>query len=76
SAPGIAGKNIANPMGAGLAAGMRFEFFGWTAEAHAIESAVRSALREGKTPAELGGSLGTSECGDCLASLIAGAKLR
>ncbi len=76
SAPGIAGKNIANPMGAVLATGMMFEFFGWTAEAQAIESAVRAALREGKTPAELGGSLGTRECGDHLANILSGAALR
>ena len=48
SAPNIAGKNIANPMGAILAAGMMFEYFGWTAEAKAIENAVRvgAARRE------------------------------
>lgn len=76
SAPGIAGKNIANPMGAVLAAGMMFEFFGWTVEAQTIESAVRAALREGKTPAELGGTLGTRECGDYLAGVLAGAPPR
>jgi len=71
SAPNIAGKDIANPMGAILAAAMMFEFFGWTAEAKAIENAVRSALREDKTPAELGGALGTREIGDYIADSIA-----
>ncbi|HTS10650.1 MAG TPA: 3-isopropylmalate dehydrogenase [Candidatus Limnocylindrales bacterium] len=70
SAPNIAGKNIANPMGAILAAGMMFEHFGWTAEAKAIEGAVRTALREGKTPAELGGTLGTREVGDFVAETV------
>ena len=70
SAPTIAGKNIANPMGAVLAAGMMFDYFGWTAEAQAIESAVRSALREGKTPPDLGGSIGTRELGDWLAQAV------
>jgi 3-isopropylmalate dehydrogenase len=64
SAPHIAGKNIANPMGAILAAAMMAEYFGWSAEAKSIESAVRAALREGKTPAELGGTLGTQGIGD------------
>jgi 3-isopropylmalate dehydrogenase len=71
SAPNIAGKNIANPMGAILAAGMMFEYFGWATEAKAIENAVRLALREGKTPAELGGALGTREVGDFIAESLA-----
>ena len=70
SAPNIAGKNIANPIGAVLAAGMMFEYIGWVPEAQAIESAVRAALREGKTPAELGGSMGTRELGDWLAQAV------
>jgi 3-isopropylmalate dehydrogenase len=71
SAPNIAGKNIANPMGAILAAGMMLEYLGGAAEAKAIENAVRSALREGKTPAELGGALGTREVGDLIADAVA-----
>jgi 3-isopropylmalate dehydrogenase len=71
SAPNIAGKGVANPIGAILAAGMMFEDFGWTAEARAIENAVRSALREGKVPPELGGSLGTRAMGDFIAEQIA-----
>jgi len=70
SAPNIAGKNIANPMGAILAAGMMLEYLGWAAEAKAIENAVRIALREGKTPAELGGTLGTRELGDFIAATV------
>ena len=68
SAPNIAGKNIANPMGAILTVGMMLDYLGWTDEGRAVESAVRAALREGKTPAELGGSLGTREVGDWIAS--------
>ena len=70
SAPTIAGKNIANPMGAVLAAGMMLAYFGWTAEAQALQDAVRAAIREGKTPAELGGLLGTREIGDWLADAV------
>jgi 3-isopropylmalate dehydrogenase len=68
SAPAIAGRNMANPMGAVLAAAMMFESFGWTAEAQAIETAVRAALREQETTPDLGGDLGTRELGDWLAS--------
>ena len=71
SAPTIAGKNIANPMGAVLTVAMMFEYLGWKREADAIETAVREALREGKTPAELGGTLGTREVGDWLANAVA-----
>ena len=71
SAPNIAGKGIANPMGAILAVGMMFEFLGWQPEAQAIDKAVRAALREGKTPAELGGTLSTREVGDWVANAIA-----
>ena len=67
SAPNIAGKNLANPMGAALAAAMMFSYFGWDTEAEAIQNAVRAAIREGKTTADLGGPLGTRETGDWLA---------
>src|ERR1700683_3261868 len=70
SAPAIAGKNIANPMGAVLTVGMMFEYLGWEREAEAIVAAVYAALREGKTPAELGGSMGTREVGDWLSQSV------
>lgn len=75
SAPNIAGKGIANPLGAILSAGMMCTHLGWNGEARAIETAVRAALREGKTPAELGGSLSTRDMGDCLANLISTRKI-
>jgi 3-isopropylmalate dehydrogenase len=71
SAPDIAGKNIANPMGAALAAGMMFAYLGWAPEAQAIEDAVREAIREGKTTPDLGGSLTTRQVGDWLAARVA-----
>ncbi|MGC1660561.1 MAG: 3-isopropylmalate dehydrogenase [Candidatus Acidiferrales bacterium] len=67
SAPGIAGKNIANPMGAALAVAMMLESFGWDAESARIDSAVRKALKDGKLPADLGGATGTRELGEFLA---------
>src|SRR6202789_3820920 len=68
SAPAIAGKNVANPMGAVLSAAMMFESFGWLEEARAMEAAVRAALHEQQTTHDLGGDLATSELGDWLAS--------
>jgi 3-isopropylmalate dehydrogenase len=70
SAPDIAGKGVANPMGAVLAAGMMCAYLGWSKEARSMEDAVRAAIREGKTTADLGGSLSTVEAGDWLASRV------
>lgn len=66
SAPDIAGKNIANPIGAVLAAGMMCEYFGWDDVAHDMEDAVRAAIRENATTTDLGGSLNTRAAGDWL----------
>src|SRR5271170_4135597 len=73
SAPDIAGKDLANPMGAVLAAGMMCAYLGWSGEAQAIEDGVRAAIGEGKTTADLGGSLGTRQVGDWLAARFASA---
>jgi 3-isopropylmalate dehydrogenase len=67
SAPLIAGKGIANPIGAVLAAAMMCSFLGLSEEARRMETAVHAAIREGKTTADLGGSLGTRGVGDWLA---------
>lgn len=71
SAPPIAGKNIANPIGAVLSAAMMLEHIEWTAEARMLEGAVKAAIRERKTTADLGGELGTKEVGDWLAEFVA-----
>jgi 3-isopropylmalate dehydrogenase len=76
SAPAIAGRNTANPMGSVLTVAMMFEYLGWKREAKAIDAAVRGALREGKTPAELGGTMGTREIGEWLANSVAKADVQ
>jgi 3-isopropylmalate dehydrogenase len=73
SAPDIAGKNVANPSGAVLAAAMMCDYMGWTGEARAMEAAVRQAIVENQTTVDLGGSLGTREAGDWLADRVASA---
>jgi 3-isopropylmalate dehydrogenase len=45
---------------------MMCESIGWLAESQRIEAAVRAAIREGQTSADLGGSLSTRELGDWL----------
>lgn len=70
SAPNIAGENIANPMGSALAGAMMLEYLGLEREAEMIRRAVRSAIREDKTTADLGGKITTREAGDWIAERI------
>ena len=72
SAPPLAGKNVANPMGAVLSAALMFDTLGWKDEAAAIERAVETAVREGKSTQDIGGKLGTREVGDWIAGVAAG----
>jgi len=67
SAPPLAGKNVANPMGAILTAAMMLGHLGFFDAARKIESAVLEAVREKKTTQDIGGSLGTKEVGDWIA---------
>jgi len=71
SAPAIAGKDIANPLGAILTAAMMLSYLGMTAEAHKIEAAVLEAVRQKKTTSDIGGSLGTREAGEWVAERVA-----
>jgi isocitrate/isopropylmalate dehydrogenase len=48
-------------------------YLGCSAEAQAIEDAVRAAIREGKTTTDLGGSLNTRQVGDWLAAKVVSA---
>jgi len=70
SAPPLAGKNVANPMGAILSAALMLESLGLEQEAAAIEAAVQDAVVNGQGTKEIGGSLGTRETGDYIASHI------
>ena len=67
SAPDIAGKGIANPLGAILSAAMMLRYsFDLEQEAECIEDAVNSVLERGLRTADLGGAsaaVSTSEMG-------------
>jgi 3-isopropylmalate dehydrogenase len=71
SAPDIAGKGEANPIGAILSGalllryGLRLE-----QEAAAVEAAVGEVLTAGHRTKDLGGDVGTSEMGERIASQI------
>jgi tartrate dehydrogenase/decarboxylase/D-malate dehydrogenase len=59
SAPDIAGKGIANPAGAILAAGMMLDWLGEVDAGRTISEAVETVLTSGGLTPELGGNLGT-----------------
>jgi 3-isopropylmalate dehydrogenase len=71
SAPPLAGKNVANPMGAILSAALMLETLGRVEEARAMERAVEQAVHAGQTTADIGGRLGTREVGSWIAQQIA-----
>jgi 3-isopropylmalate dehydrogenase len=70
SAPRFAGKNVANPMGAILSAGLMLEHLGRAEEAGRIEAAVRWAVEQDRTTSDIGGALGTREVGAAIAERL------
>jgi 3-isopropylmalate dehydrogenase len=66
SAPNIAGKGIANPLGTVLTAAMMLDFLNWKPEAQVLREGVRAALHENWVTPDLGGSKQTVEVGDWL----------
>ena len=75
SAPPLAGKNVANPLGALLSVEMMLRHLDHEAAAAALGAAVRQAVRRGRLTADLGGKLGTSEVGDYVATQLTTASL-
>ena len=72
SAPPLAGKNVANPIGAILTAAMMLNHIGLTAEAARIEAAVLKAVQKKQTTADVGGSLSTTECAEWIRNRLGG----
>jgi 3-isopropylmalate dehydrogenase len=70
SAPDLAGRNVANPIGAILSAGLMLEHLGMREEAAAVEAAVKAAVAGGRVTQDIGGSLGTRETGGVIAEHI------
>lgn len=72
SAPDIAGKGVANPIGQIWSGAMMLRHFGETAAADAIEKAIEKVLAEGgPRTSDLGGGAGTVEVGESIASCVA-----
>lgn len=70
SAPDIAGRGIANPIAAVLAAQMLLENQGFPEEGRMLHDAVRHCLDEGLTTPDLGGNLSTAEVGREIAGFV------
>jgi 3-isopropylmalate dehydrogenase len=63
SAPPLAGRNVANPIGAVLSTALMLETLGRTEDAARVERAVEAAVRAGEVTRDIGGTLGTREAG-------------
>jgi 3-isopropylmalate dehydrogenase len=70
SAPPLAGKGVANPLGAILSAGLMLAHLGCADEAAAIDRAVRRVVADRIGTPDIGGTHGTSEVGTAVASAI------
>jgi 3-isopropylmalate dehydrogenase len=66
SAPPLAGKNVANPIGAILSAALMVETLGRVEEAQRIERAVQDAIAADEVTRDVGGALGTREAADAV----------
>ena len=66
SAPPLAGKGIANPIGAILTSAMMLEYLGFQTLSDEIEEAVRSAVSANETTRDLGGKLSTEQAGSAI----------
>jgi len=70
SAPDIAGKNIANPIGQIWSGAMMLEHLGHADAAQAIVRAVEAVLQSGPRTRDIGGSASTDEVGNAIAAAI------
>jgi 3-isopropylmalate dehydrogenase len=70
SSPPLAGKNVANPMGAILSGALMLDHLGWTEEAARIERAVEWAVQNDHLTADVGGSRGTREVGEAIVTRL------
>jgi tartrate dehydrogenase/decarboxylase/D-malate dehydrogenase len=71
SAPDIAGKGIANPIGQIWSAALMLEFLGFPQGHDLILNAIEQVLAAGPKTRDLGGSAGTEEVGRAIADAVA-----
>jgi 3-isopropylmalate dehydrogenase len=66
SAPPLAGRGVANPIGAILASALMLETLGRDEDARRLEAAVEGAVGAREVTRDVGGSLGTRDAGDAI----------
>ncbi len=71
SAPDIAGKGLANPLGAISSTAMMLRHLGEESAATRIEAAVERVVKESRVTRDLGGKLSTQECGKSVLDALA-----
>ena len=72
SAPDIAGKYVANPIGQIWSGAMMLAHLGETGAGEAIVKAIERVLEDGPRTRDLGGTAGTAEVGQAIADAIEG----
>jgi tartrate dehydrogenase/decarboxylase/D-malate dehydrogenase len=70
SAPDIAGRNIANPIGQIWSGAMMLDHLGHPDAAQAILDAIEAVLVEGPRTPDIGGTAGTQELGKAIADAV------
>jgi tartrate dehydrogenase/decarboxylase/D-malate dehydrogenase len=70
SAPDIAGRNIANPIGTIWSVALMLDHFGSPDAARAVEDAIEKVCESGPRTADLGGKASTQEMGKAIAGAI------
>ena len=71
SAPDIAGRGIANPVGQIWSGAMMLDHLGHPEAARAVERAIEAVLASGAVTRDLGGTLTTVEAGTAIAQAVA-----
>jgi 3-isopropylmalate dehydrogenase len=71
SAPPLAGRDEANPIGAILSTALMLETLGRADDAARITRATQSAVRDGAVTRDIGGALGTAAAGDAIRQRLA-----
>ena len=74
SAPPLAGKGIANPIGAILTSAMMLEYLGFQTLSNEIEDAVRGVISANETTRDLGGQLSTEQAGMAITARLGNIK--
>jgi tartrate dehydrogenase/decarboxylase / D-malate dehydrogenase len=70
SAPDIAGRGLANPIGAIWSASMLLDHLGESEAATTVMAAVEAVCKDGPRTRDIGGSASTSEVGDAVAARV------